>query len=235
MVVVNQLSVQIGGVQILKPVTLTLPSGSINLLLGKSGAGKTTVLRCLAGLEDRFSGEIFIDTKNSHTLSTTERGHYIGFVSQQFDLFPHLSALHNCTQPLMLVDGLSQAEATKKAMELLQTLGVAHAAEQYPNELSGGMKQRVALARALARSPRLLLLDEPSSALDPHNSAILINTLRTLAKQGITIVISSQDMQFARTILEHVFLFEQGALIDQADFKTTTLAEHPAIQHFLGV
>lgn len=235
MIVAKNINLSLGGNVILFDINLRLSKGSLNLLIGPSGAGKTSFLRCLAGLENRYLGTLELDTKPIKELSVQERGHYIGFVAQQFNLFPHLTALENCMQPLLLVDHMAQDQACLRAFAMLEKFGVAEAANKYPSELSGGMQQRVALARALVRAPQVLLLDEPSSALDPHNSNILIQLLQELQQQGMTIIISSQDMQFVKQLLERVYLFKNGHLVDSYIKEEGSLASHIEITRFLHI
>ena len=219
---------------VLKTISCTLPKERITLLLGKSGAGKTTLLRCIAGLEKTYTGLISVDSQNILGLSPTQRIDLIGFVAQQYNLFPHLTVLQNCTQPLMLVKKIAQKAAQEKVIELLTQLGMEAYLNTYPAQLSGGQQQRVALARALVLEPKVLLLDEPTSALDPENSAQLAVLLRQLCTTGTTVVVSSQDMSFTRLIMDRICLVEQGTIAEQFDSKNESLDTQSKIGAFLA-
>ncbi len=195
---------------ILNQISLTINSQSITTLIGKSGAGKTTLLRSIAGLEGIKQGEILINNKNILNLSVQERAQMIGFVFQDFNLFPHMTVLENCMQPLMVIKKLSKKNALQQALASLNHFDMTAYQTSYPTQLSGGQKQRVAIARALTLGPKILLLDEPSSALDPENTSILIKLLKSLCNEGITIVLASQDMAFIKNIQADVILVANG-------------------------
>lgn len=235
MVVTENLNLTIRGKSILSEINTRMPQSSINILIGQSGAGKTSYLRCLAGLETKYLGSIEIDGLNIRELSIEDRSTFIGFVAQNFNLFPHLTALENCAQPLRIVEKLPEDKAHLEALHMLEKFGVVEAAYKYPSELSGGMQQRVALARALVHSPRVLLLDEPTSALDPHNTSILIELLMKLQSQGICIIISSQDMEFVKRCKGRLYLFKNGQIIDSfTDLDRSQLNSHVEIIKFLN-
>jgi ABC-type polar amino acid transport system ATPase subunit len=231
MVIVRNLSVQVKAQALLNAVSCSLLPGRITLLLGKSGAGKTTLLKSLVGLMPITDGEITFDGKPLTTLSATQRAQSIGYVFQDFNLFPHLTVLENCVDPL-LVHGVSLELAQARALELLEVLDMESYATKYPAQLSGGQQQRVAIARALCLRPRVLLLDEPTASLDPYNSAILVSLLRSLAAQGLTIALSSQDMDFARTIFDRAYYIEAGNIIETCESKAELRADS-AIGTFL--
>lgn len=203
--------------QILKNVSRDISTGSITTLIGKSGAGKTTLLRCIAGLQPIAQGNIFLENKNLDDLSAQERAGLIGFVFQNFNLFPNMTALQNCTQPLIVVQQLSPDKARTRALCMLKNLGMDTYQTSYPSQLSGGQQQRVAIARALALGPKVLLLDEPSSALDPENTMILVKLLKQLCNEGITIVLASQDMSFARAIRDQILLVQDGQITESQE------------------
>ena len=205
----QNLSLMRGTTRVLTNADLTLEPGSITLFLGPSGAGKTTLLRALAGLTPLQSGTITIDGINLSTLSQQERTRFIGYVFQQFNLFPHMTVLQNCTQPLTL-QGLSQTEAHTKALAQLAAVDMAAYADRYPHQLSGGQQQRVAIARALALTPRVLLLDEPTASLDTENSRILIALLRSMSEQGIMVGIATQDLFLLQELPERSYRIEHG-------------------------
>lgn len=217
---------------VLKNVSVDLLPGRITLLLGKSGAGKTTLLRCLAGLENNFSGQITLDDQDTKQLTLKQRATRIGFVFQQLNLFPHMTVLQNCALPLQKVLLLSREQAEQKALAVLASLGMESFAQSYPAQLSGGQQQRVALARALGLGPKVLLLDEPTSALDPENSLILAQILKRLCKQGIAVVISCQDMTFAKMVLDRAYLLEGGQVVECME-SVVDLPEKSSLMRFL--
>ena len=196
-----------GSKEALKNVTFSIPANCITSFIGKSGSGKTTLLRCIAGLENGYSGDI----------SLKKRALTVGFVFQNFNLFSNLTVLENCIQPLIVVKKLTRAVACQKAEQLLTSLGMGAYEDSYPSQLSGGQQQRIAIARALCLNPKVLLLDEPTSALDPENTEVLIFILQRLTRQGVTVVLSSQDMMFVKMLQGNVVLLENGNIVDNAD------------------
>jgi len=199
---------------IIDNASISLPKGSITAFIGKSGAGKTSLLKCIAQLYTNYSGDIAYQGVSLKTLPPQQRVHAIGYVFQQFNLFPHLTVLENCIQP-QLVNGTSIAAAQKKADDLLDALDLAPFKKSYPSALSGGQQQRVAIARALALEPQVLLFDEPSSALDPQSTQALASLLKNLNQKGITIGFCSHDVSFIKNLLDRVYLLENGKIIDQ--------------------
>lgn len=198
---------------LLEKVSVEFAIGSINLLLGKSGSGKSSLLRCLAQLEIDYEGEIAFQGKNLKNLTTKERGNCLSYIAQSYALFPHLTALKNCSQPLQVVHGKNAQMAKLQALEIMASLGIEEYASCYPQELSGGQRQRVAIARALGSNPSILLLDEPSSALDSHNSQQLATILLDLASKGKIVVIATQDATFASQLPADHYHLENGKLI----------------------
>ncbi len=196
--------------KILRDISLTIPRGKVTLLLGKSGSGKTTLLRCIAQLETAYEGDIFHDGQNVQTIANRSR--VLGFVSQNYALFPHLNALDNCAQPLSLI--LGRKAAYLEAEKMLSSLDMDRTFSSFPHELSGGQQQRVALARSLILNPSFLLLDEPTSSLDPENTKLLIGVIQRLKNEGKGLVISSQDMGFAEKIFDRAFFIEDGSLAE---------------------
>jgi ABC-type polar amino acid transport system ATPase subunit len=220
---------------ILPDISCVIPEKRITTIIGKSGAGKTTLLRCFIGLEKDYLGTITVDGKTINVLSSQERAKGVGFVAQSFNLFPNMTALENCMQPMIVVLQQSKEEARAKAMEMLARLEMASFCDVYPNKLSGGQQQRVALARALCMGPKVILFDEPTSALDPANTANLATLLQSLCKQGITVVISSQDMTFVRMIVDRVYLMEAGQIVESFDIeKGKQLPPESKIYSFLS-
>jgi ABC-type polar amino acid transport system ATPase subunit len=199
---------------ILREISLEIPEKRITLLLGKSGSGKTTLLRCIAHLEKEYTGEILYQDQKLSSMSSQERCRVLGFVPQSFALFPHMTILDNCAQPLRL-QGESKESADAKVRKTLDSLDMGKFANRKPHELSGGQQQRAAIARALVLNPAYLLFDEPTSALDPENTELFIEILREFKGKGI--LIASQDMSLAAKLLDRAFFMENGTLIEQYD------------------
>ncbi|KKS68368.1 MAG: Glutamine transport ATP-binding protein GlnQ [candidate division TM6 bacterium GW2011_GWE2_42_60] len=198
------------GTSILRDISCIFEPGKITFLIGKSGAGKTSLLRCMALLRSDYQGRILADDVDIRMLSSLQRAQTIGFVFQQFNLFPQLTAVENCIEPLRTVLKLLEQQACKRAQELFEMLGIADLSDRYPARLSGGQQQRVAIARALCFNPEFLLLDEPTSALDPENTSILGDQLRLLAAQGKTVVVASQDMSFVESYADSTLVMGNG-------------------------
>ncbi len=199
---------------ILDTISFCIQKNNITFLIGKSGAGKTSLLNCLANLCNNYTGTIKLHDTNIKDLSGKKRAKYIGFVAQHFNLFPHMTVLQNCVHPMTKTLGISHADAQKKSLAILASLNIESKKNSYPKSLSGGQKQRVAIARALCLEPKILLFDEPTSALDPQSTQALQVILKKLCKTGITIVISSHDMPFAKNIFDHVYLIEDKKIFD---------------------
>lgn len=231
MVSVNNLLVRIKNKTLLDSVSCSLQPGRITIFIGKSGAGKTTLLKSLVGLIPITEGQIVINGKQLKQLNDVQRCEEIGYVFQDFNLFPHFTVLENCTNPL-LVHGMPPAQAQQRAFEILGELDMKDFIEKYPSELSGGQQQRVAIARALCLKPNVLLLDEPTASLDPFNTDILVAILQRLAAQGLTIGLSSQDMNFAKKIFDRIYYIESGKIIEFCD-GLKMLNQCPTIKHFV--
>lgn len=216
MVSINKIFVTLQDQIVLKSVSCSLPPGRITTFIGKSGAGKTTLLKSLAGLIPIEEGSILVDDKQITTLSSQQRAEAIGYVFQDFNLFPHFSVLQNCIDPLT-IHGMPYDQAEQRAREILQQLEMQNFIDKYPSQLSGGQQQRIAIARALCLKPSILLLDEPTASLDPLNTDILVNILKKLAAQGLTIGLSSQDMGFVRKIFDRVYYIRSGEIVELCD------------------
>jgi ABC-type polar amino acid transport system ATPase subunit len=200
--------------QILNDISLEVPRERITLLLGKSGSGKTSLLRCIAQLEKEYTGDILYDNQPLSSLAAQARCQVIGFVPQFFALFPHMSILDNCAKSLQLL-GESKEPAYEKVRITLESLDMGKFADRKPHQLSGGQQQRAVIARALVLNPAFLLFDEPTSALDPENTKLFIEILRSFKGKGI--LIATQDMTFAEQVLDRAYFLENGCLIEEYD------------------
>ncbi|MDP4557570.1 amino acid ABC transporter ATP-binding protein [Halomonas meridiana] len=209
-----------GSLHVLKEIDLDIVPGEVVVVIGASGSGKSTLIRCINGLEEFQSGSLEVDGntllpngKSSQALQTIRTE--VGMVFQQFNLFPHLSVLDNITLAPMKVRGWSRQDAEETAKRLLERVGIADQANKYPSQLSGGQQQRVALARALAMEPRLMLFDEPTSALDPEMIGEVLDAMRELAKEGMTMVIVTHEMGFAREVADRIIFIHKGEIAEQ--------------------
>jgi polar amino acid transport system ATP-binding protein len=206
-----------GAVQILKGVDLTVAPKELVFLIGPSGSGKSTLLRCCNRLEEPTAGSLMmdgIDLLSPQTDINMVR-RQIGMVFQSFNLYPHLTALSNVTLALRKVVRLGRAAAEARAMACLDMVGLADKAKSYPSQLSGGQQQRVAIARALALEPKMILMDEPTSALDPELVGSVLAVIKDLRDQGMTMVIASHEMNFARDAADRVVFLDSGAIVEQ--------------------
>jgi polar amino acid transport system ATP-binding protein len=208
-----------GALEVIRGITLTIDRGSVVVVCGPSGSGKSTLIRMVNRLEVPTRGDILVDGISS----THARGEElrrlrtgVGFVFQQFNLYPHMSARQNVTLALRKVLGKTQAEADAVADEVLDRVGLADKAGNFPGQLSGGQQQRVAIARALATGPDLLLFDEPTSALDPEMIGEVLTVIRQLTHQGITLVVVTHEMGFARTVADRILFLDQGRIEEDA-------------------
>jgi len=231
MVIVNDLTVIVQDKKLLNTIFCSLLPGRITLFIGKSGAGKTTLLKTLAGLMPIGKGEVTLDGKQITALSCKQRSELVGYVFQEFNLFPHLTVIQNCIDPLE-VHGMSYDQAMTRAREVLEQLEMQNFVNAYPAELSGGQQQRVAIARALCLNPKILLLDEPTASLDPMNTDLLVKILKKFAAQGLTVGLSSQDMSFVRKLFDRVYYMENGHIVEYCD-DSEKLSESEQISHFL--
>lgn len=216
---------------ILNDLSFTCAPGSINTLIGSSGAGKTSLLKCLGQLDTTYEGMMTLGSVDLKICTQQEKSGLIGFVFQQYNLFPHMSVLENCTNPLKIVKGFTEREARDLAYTQLERFALEKLADRSPINLSGGQQQRVAIARALCLQPQILCLDEPSAALDPQNTALLTQTLRQLAKDGTTIVLSSQDMTFTKAVTDTILLMDNGTIAETC--SATAICESNAIKNFI--
>ncbi|MFK4721930.1 polar amino acid transport system ATP-binding protein [Bradyrhizobium niftali] len=227
LVAIRSVSKNFGEFQALKSVSLDVWPGEVMCLIGASGSGKTTLLRCINQLATIDSGGIWLDGKllgvreqggRLHRLSEREIGRQrlkTGMVFQRFNLFPHKTALENITEGPTQVQGRKSDEVRAEALELLRRVGLAAKADSYPAQLSGGQQQRVAIARALAMKPMLMLFDEPTSALDPELVGEVLAVMKELAKSGMTMMVVTHELGFAREVADRVVYMDQGAIVEQ--------------------
>ena len=212
---IENLHKSFGPLEVLKGISFEIEQGGVKVLIGPSGSGKSTLLRCVNHLEKPDDGEIYLDGQRI----TTDGNLYnirsnIGFVFQHFNLFAHLTALDNVSVGPIRVKGMARKEATELAMERLRAVGLVDKAGAYPAELSGGQQQRVSIARALAMSPKLILFDEPTSALDPELIGDVLDVMIQLAKDGMTMIVVTHEMGFARAVADEVIFMEAGHIVE---------------------
>ena len=211
-------SKHLGGRRILDDVSLSVDKGELKVLIGPSGAGKSTFLQCLNHLIVPDAGELYLDGRRVNAASHRELNtlrQKVGMIFQDFNLFDHLTAEKNVSLALRKVKGMSEADAKLRAMAELERVGLSRRSGLYPAELSGGQKQRVAIARALAMDPEVILLDEPTSALDPELVGEVMAVIRALAKGGMTMVMATHQMDFARALATEILFMEQGRIIER--------------------
>ena len=215
-----------GRVVALDGVSVTIPQTQVCVVIGPSGSGKSTLLRCINRLEVPDSGQIIVDGINLRTTeSINEARAEIGMVFQQFNLFPHLCVEDNIVIAQRVVRRRSQREAIETAHELLERVGIPEKAEAYPSQLSGGQQQRVAIARALAMQPKIMLFDEPTSALDPEMIKEVLDVMLDLAEEGMTMVVVSHEMGFARNAADRIIFMDEGKIVE--DTTPNELYESP--------
>lgn len=236
-ITVKDLHKSFGKLEILKGINIEIAKGEVVVVIGPSGSGKSTFLRCLNLLEVPTSGEIsfegeLITAKNHNINATREK---MGMVFQQFNLFPHKKVIENITLAPIQVKGVSAKEAETTADELLKSVGLQDKKESYPSQLSGGQKQRIAIARALAMQPHVMLFDEPTSALDPEMVGEVLEVMKKLADGGMTMVIVTHEMGFAREVGDRILFMDGGKIVEEGTpdqlFGHPT---HPRTQEFLS-
>ncbi|HWI55075.1 MAG TPA: amino acid ABC transporter ATP-binding protein [Desulfobacteria bacterium] len=217
MIYVRNLHKKFGKLEVLKGVDCHISPKEVVVVIGPSGSGKSTFLRCLNLLEKPTDGEVIIDGFNLTDPKTNinKVREEVGMVFQHFNLFPHMTALHNVTLALELVRKTPKSEAEKVASEMLEKVGLKDKARNYPSQLSGGQQQRVAIARALAMKPKVMLFDEPTSALDPEMVGEVLAVMKELAKEGMTMVVVSHEMGFAREVGDRVIFIDEGVIVEE--------------------
>ncbi|WBF69366.1 amino acid ABC transporter ATP-binding protein [Desulfovibrio subterraneus] len=206
-----------GDFHVLKNVSQSVEMGEVLVICGPSGSGKSTFIRCINRLEEIQKGEIFLEGKNIHDkdVNVNELRTEVGMVFQQFNLYPHLSVLDNVTLAPTKVRKMPKSQAESIAMQLLERVGIHDQAKKYPVELSGGQQQRVAIARALAMKPKVMLFDEPTSALDPEMINEVLNAMKDLARDGMTMLCVTHEMGFAREVADRVIFMDGGAIVEE--------------------
>ena len=237
MINIENLSKNFGNLKVLKNISTTINKGEIISIIGPSGSGKSTFLRCINKLEEPTEGHIYIDDmdlmdKNTDINKIRER---VGMVFQHFNLFPHMTVLENLILSPTIVKKETKEKAEKYALYLLQKVGLSDKANSYPNQLSGGQKQRIAIARALAMKPEVILFDEPTSALDPEMIKEVLDVMRNLAKEGMTMLIVTHEMGFARNVGNRILFMDNGEIIE--DCSPRNFFENPTnerIKDFLN-
>jgi ABC-type polar amino acid transport system ATPase subunit len=206
-----------GDLEVLKGINNEIKKGEVVCVIGPSGSGKSTFLRCLNLLEEPTQGEIFIDgiSLMEHKKDIDKLRQRVGMVFQQFNLFPHMTVMDNITLAPIKLKGMPKEQAREKAVELLRKVGLPDKDNAYPNKLSGGQKQRVAIARALAMDPEIMLFDEPTSALDPEMVGEVLNVMKQLALEGMTMVVVTHEMGFAREVGDRILFMDEGLIVEE--------------------
>ena len=218
---VDNLHKSFGEIEVLKGVNAEIRKGDVMVVIGASGSGKSTFLRCLNLLEEPTGGKIIFEGVDitDRTVNINKHRQKMGMVFQQFNLFPHMTVLKNMTLGPIKLMGKSRAEAEAEAMQLLERVGLADRANAYPSQLSGGQKQRIAIVRALCMNPDVMLFDEPTSALDPEMVGEVLEVMKQLAKAGMTMVVVTHEMGFAREVATKVVFVDEGVIVEQAPPK----------------
>ncbi|MFC0030033.1 amino acid ABC transporter ATP-binding protein [Micromonospora chaiyaphumensis] len=247
MVQCRSLRKSFGRLEVLRGIDLTIERGRVVCVVGPSGSGKSTLLRCLNHLEEPQAGRVYVD---GELIGYEERGgrlrplpdarlrrqrESIGMVFQRFHLFPHRTALENVMEGLVAVKGVPAAAARRRAADLLERVGLADRAHHYPAQLSGGQQQRVAIARSLAMSPKLMLFDEPTSALDPELVGEVLEVMKDLAASGMTMIVVTHEMGFAREVGDHLVFMDEGLIVEQGPPREVLAApRHDRTRAFLS-
>jgi putative glutamine transport system ATP-binding protein len=214
----HQVNKHYGSFHVLKDINLHINQGEVVVIIGPSGSGKSTLVRCINRLETITSGELIVDNVkvNDKNTDINKLRRNIGMVFQHFNLYPHKTVLQNITLAPTKVLGISEKEAKETAMYYLEKVGIPDKANAYPSELSGGQQQRVAIARGLAMNPKIMLFDEPTSALDPETIGEVLDVMKKLAKEGMTMVVVTHEMGFAREVADRIVFMDQGRILEEA-------------------
>ena len=237
MIRVEHLYKNFGQLEVLKDISVNIKKGEVIAIIGPSGSGKSTFLRCLNLLEEPTGGAIYIKDKNlmddKTDINLVRRN--VGMVFQHFNLFPHKTVLENLTLAPMKVKNMKQKDIEEKAYKLLEKVGLKEKASAYPNQLSGGQKQRIAIARALAMDPEVILFDEPTSALDPEMIKEVLDVMKDLAEEGMTMIIVTHEMGFAKNVADRVFFMDRGNILeDTTPEELFNNPKHERTQEFLN-
>jgi ABC-type polar amino acid transport system ATPase subunit len=237
MITIRNLTKYYGSICAVNKVNMNIKQGKVVVIIGPSGSGKSTLLRCMNHIELETEGEVWIDgerlTSNQRDLNRIRAD--IGMVFQHFNLYPHLTVLQNITLAQKIVRHRNEAEAKAIAMEQLRRVGISEKADCFPGQLSGGQQQRVAIARALAQKPKIMLFDEPTSALDPEMIQEVLDVMLDLAKDGITMVVVTHEMGFARAAADEVYFMDSGAVIEHTTPELLfSNPKHERTKAFLG-
>ncbi|WP_034651431.1 amino acid ABC transporter ATP-binding protein [Corynebacterium vitaeruminis] len=247
MIDAQQVCKSYGSIEVLKGIDIQVKKGQVTCLIGPSGSGKSTFLRCVNHLEKITAGRLYVDgeligyrEKNGVLYEISEKDAArqrsdIGMVFQSFNLFPHRTAIENIIEAPVHVKGIKPAEARAEGMKLLEQVGLAHKADAYPAQLSGGQQQRVAIARAVAMKPKLMLFDEPTSALDPELVGEVLNVMRQLANDGMTMMVVTHEMGFAREVADEVVFMADGYIVERGPARQVIEnPQHERTQAFLS-
>ena len=238
MIKVKNLKKQFGNNVVLKDISVAIEKGEVISVIGPSGSGKSTFLRCINGLEEFDGGHILVDNEDmaDKNLNIDKLREKIGMVFQSFNLFAHLTVFENIVLDPVKLKKMRKEESKVKAKELLKKVGLEEKADFYPSSLSGGQKQRVAIARALAMNPEAILFDEPTSALDPEMVGEVLQVMKSLAKDGMTMVVVTHEMGFAREVCDRVIFMADGEIVEQGSPNDVFLnPQHERTQNFLKV
>ncbi len=237
MINVTGLNKKFGELHVLKDIDANVEKGEVVVVIGPSGSGKSTLLRCLNLLEEPTAGEIVFEgiSLNDQKHDINKLRQKMGMVFQQFNLFPHMNVLENITLAPLKLKKMSKGDAREIGIELLGSVGLKDKADSYPAQLSGGQKQRIAIARALAMSPDVMLFDEPTSALDPEMIGEVLDVMKKLAADGMTMVIVTHEMGFAKEVADRVIFMDEGRIVEEGlPQKLFNDPEHPRTQDFLS-
>ncbi|MFJ5296011.1 amino acid ABC transporter ATP-binding protein [Pseudomonas sp. SLFW] len=238
MLTVRGLHKHFGSVEVVKGVDLDVAQGEVVVIIGPSGSGKSTFIRCLNSLEAPSAGSVVVgggeSVRADDRKAMARLREDIGMVFQDYTLFPHMTVMANMILAPVKVKGVSKADAQANALALLDRVGLKHKADGYPSELSGGQQQRVAIVRALAMKPRLLLFDEPTSALDPETVGEVLSVMKGLAAEGMTMIVVTHEMGFAREVADRVVFFDGGKIVEMGPpAQIFSAPEHPRTRQFL--
>ena len=237
MISVQGLKKNFENVEVLKGIDIDINQGDVVCVIGASGSGKSTFLRCLNMLEQPTGGSIFFENADltNDKVDLNKHRQKMGMVFQQFNLFPHMTILENLTCAPIMLKKATKAEAEAKAKDLLERVGLVDRAKDYPNQLSGGQKQRVAIVRALCMDPEVMLFDEPTSALDPEMVGEVLDVMKSLAKKGMTMVVVTHEMGFAREVGNRVLFMDEGKILEEGTPEAIFgMPKHSRLQDFLS-